>query len=64
MTTEKSKVNCIYSHKELRYSLEQMFNNEFTDTASTRRVMLEVDKEAQNYMTFSMVIIELPYHGE
>ena len=45
-TTEESKVNCIYSNKEIRDSLEQMFNNEFKDTTSTRRAMSEIDKEA------------------
>ena len=60
-TTEESKVNCIYSNREIRNSLEQMFNNEFNDTTSTRRAMSEIDKEVCNYMTPSMNLVNGHY---
>ena len=61
MTTEEPKVNCIYSNKEIHDSLEQVFNNGFTDTPSTRRAMSEIYKEALKYMTFSMRLVNGHY---
>ena len=60
-TTEESKVNCIYSNRKIHDSLEKMFNNEFNDTTSTRRAMSEIDKEALNYMTSSMCLVNGHY---
>ena len=59
--TDESKENCIYSNREIRDSIEQMFNNKFNDTPSTRRAMSESVKEALNYMTSWMCLVNGHY---
>ena len=60
-TNEESKVNRIFSNKIIHYSFKQMFDNEYTDTVSTRRAMSEIDKEALNYMTSLMCLVNGHY---
>ena len=47
--------------KEIRNSLEKMFNNEFIDIAFTIRAISEIDKEVINYMPSLMCFVNIHY---